>query len=181
MQFSRKTIAIIALVIILAASNVAFAVLYMTKNVNITGGVSAVGAIEIYQEDGVTPLTSYDFPLFTGGTAGPQYLDFFVNNTGNQPVYVTWNISASSISWEIALDGHRHWENSVIKYWCQLYREEIPGSYWYPYTTGTPQETVFLAVGAGIKIRLWLTYTGQPATAETFSLVISFYAKDSTG
>ena len=50
MQFSRKSIAIIALVIILVASNVAFAVLYMTKNLNITGGVSVVGSIELYED-----------------------------------------------------------------------------------------------------------------------------------
>jgi hypothetical protein len=73
MHLSRKTIAVIALVIILAATNVALALLYMTKNVNLTGGVSAVGAIEIYQEDGVTPLTSHDFPLFIGGTAGTTF------------------------------------------------------------------------------------------------------------
>ena len=93
---SRKQfLAIIALMLMLITSSVAFAVLYMTKSVTITGGVSVVGAIEVYDEDGVTPLTDYDFSLFTGGTPESLQKYFFINNMGNQPVYVYWNISST--------------------------------------------------------------------------------------
>jgi hypothetical protein len=180
MQFSKRNMAIIALVIILVASNVAFAVLYMTKNVNISGGVAAVGAIEIYEEDGVTPLTDYDFPLFTAGTLDYYILDFFVNNTGNVPVYVTWNISTSSISWENVGPRYVHLESSVEKYYYTLFEPDY-SEYWCPYYDGYTAEIVVLAVGAGEHIQLLLTYLGSPTTPETFSLVMSFYAKDTTG
>jgi len=67
MKLSKKQLALIALVIVLVISNIAFAVLYMTRDVTITGGVSTVGSIEVYKDDGTTLLTSIDFPNFTGG------------------------------------------------------------------------------------------------------------------
>lgn len=174
MQSSKKNMAIIALVIILAASNVALAVLYMTKNVNISGGVSVLGAIELYEEDGVTPFTSYDFPLFTGGTVGNFFKYFFINNTGNQPVYVYWNISSSSITWGADAFGYYHAEGGYGKYYFQLYNAT---------TTFAPKEyvtpgVIHLDVGAGQRCYILLNYQGSPNTAETFTLVMTFYAQD---
>lgn len=177
MQFSRKTIAIIALVIILVASNVAFAVLYMTKNVNITGGVSVVGSIELYEDDGVTPFTSYDFPLFIGGQSESFDIYFFINNTGNQPVYIYWNISSSSIVWfaESQGYGYIHNENGDAKYGFGLWN--ATGDDWSPNGYVTP-DALYIGVGEGQRIRMHLGYTGAPNTPETFTLVASFYAQD---
>jgi hypothetical protein len=175
MQFSKKNIAIVALVLILAASNIAFAVLYMTKNVSISGGVATAGAIEIYDSDGTTPLTSYDFPLFTGGTSQGFTRNFFVNNTGNTPVYVYWNISSSSITWAVHVNGYDHMENGVKYSFIIINPDTMYG--WSPNDFPTP-EALYLGVGEGQLRQIGLYYSGEPNTAETFTLVMSFYAQD---
>jgi fermentation-respiration switch protein FrsA (DUF1100 family) len=176
MQFSKKNLAIIGLVIILAATNVAFAVLYMTKNVNISGGVATVGAIEVYGADGVTPLLSYGFPLFTGGTYQVFTTDFFINNTGNVAVYVDWNISSSSITWTAWASGYGHMEDSVYKYDFSIYNPDL-GDHWAPNDYTYP-EYLWLSPGQGQRLQIYFTYYGSPNTPETFTLVMSFYAWD---
>jgi hypothetical protein len=89
MRLSKKQLAIIALVICLASSSVTYAVLFMARHVDFSGGIIATeGTIEVYDDDGTTPLTAYDFSLFTGGIADYKYKAFFINNTGTVPVYV---------------------------------------------------------------------------------------------
>ena len=110
----------VALVFLLATSSVVFAALYMTKDVEITGGVSVVGAIEVYDDDGTTVLTSFTFPNFTGGVSDMYTKQIFINNTGNQPVYVYWNISTSSISWGKFSSQYYHEEAVTYKYWLDI-------------------------------------------------------------
>ncbi len=81
MKLSKKHLALIALVIVLVISNIAFAVLYMTRSVDFTGGVSVVGDLEVFKDDGTTLLTSFDFTNFTGGVAKGYTLPFFINNS----------------------------------------------------------------------------------------------------
>jgi len=163
------------LIIVLVISNIAFATLFLTKLVGAGNVVSVVGAIEVYDSDGVSPLTNYDFPLFTGGAADTFLKYFFVNNTGNQPVYVYWNISTSSIAWETRtpnLDAYDHYEDGTRKYGVAIRQDfSTPTDYWHP-----NREAIFLSVSEGIKLRLELYYTGEPNTAETFTMTISFYA-----
>lgn len=171
MKLSKKQLALIALVIVLVISNVAFAVLYMTRDVTITGGVSVVGSIEVYEDDGVTVLTSFDFDNFTGGVAQMPTLDFFINNTGNQPLYVYWNISTSSIAWSKVTEVYRHSEAATHKYTFAIYNATF--DFWTPDT-----EARILEVDQSIQETFELTYTGDPVTAGTFSLTVTFYAKD---
>ena len=165
------------IIIVLIISSTVFPALYFTKNVDAGNGISVDGAIEVYDSDGVSPLTNNDFPLFTGGTAETFLKDFFINNTGNQPISVYWNVSTSSIPWEIRTTPYRDaydcYEDNIWKYSFGI-RQDFAASadYWYP-----DGEGVFLGVGEGIKLRLELYYTGEPNTAETFTMTISFYAR----
>jgi len=49
-----------------------------------------------------------------------------------------------------------------------------PADYWHP-----DREAIFLDVSEGIKLRFELYYTGEPNTAETFTMTLSFYATSS--
>lgn len=176
MNLSKKQVlGIVALLILFATTSVVFAVLYMTKSVTITGGVSVVGEIEVYDEDGETVLTSFNFENFTGGTSETKFKVFFINNTGNQPVYVYWNISSSSITWEktpdLVFSYYIHTEPSLGKYHFGVYN--ATNSYWYPDIEG-----YYLDVNEGAQFRFRLHYTGLVNTAETFTLTTSFYAED---
>lgn len=180
MDFNRKYLAIITLVVILAVINVTLAVLYMTKNVDISGGVQTVGSIEAYDEDGVTPLTSYDFSLFTPGGAGVLTKTFFINNTGSVDLYVKWNISSSSIVWtgDLAGEGYEHIEDTDVKYTFFMYKGDETVNIWRPDAPFTTPNYRSVEVGIGRTVTMELTYSGVPATGETFTLVISLYAID---
>lgn len=171
----KQFLGIAALVILFATSSVVFAVLYMTKSVTITGGVSVVGAIEVYDEDGETALTGFNFDNFTGGTSETKFKVFFINNTGNQPVHVYWNMSSSSITWEktpdLVFSYYLHRESSLGKYHFGIYN--ATNDYLYPDT-----ESYYLDVDEGAQFRFRLHYTGLVNTAETFDLTTSFYAED---
>lgn len=166
------------LIVILVMSNIIFATPYFTKQVEAYNGITAYGEIEVYDSNGVSPLTSYDFPLFLGGTSDNFHRYFFINNTGNQPVSVYWNISASSIDWEVSTSQnfYEYYENGVLKYSFAIPQDSTPTTnYWNPNT-----EELFLNVGAGINLYFELYYTGEPITSEIFTSTISFYAEQSS-
>lgn len=169
---------LITLVAILVISNLGFAILYMTKNVNISGGVQALGAIEVYDEDGVTPLTSYDFSLFTPGEAGVLNKTFFINNTGSVDLYVKWNISSSSIVWtgDLPGEGYEHIEGTDVKYSFRMYKGYPGTNIWRPDAPFTTPNYRSVEVGIGRIVSMELEYSGIPATAGTFTFVISLYA-----
>ena len=179
MKLNKRRLAIIALVVVLVTINIALAVLYMTKDVTITGGVSVVGSIEVYDDDGTTVLTSYEFVNFTGGQPATAFKNFFINNTGNQPVYVYWNISDSSIIWLANDLGYAYYEDITLKYNYNIATSWLPDpyDYWSPNNSSTP-EALYLDVGEGKELRIVHQYTGDPNTAESYSLVMSFYAED---
>ncbi len=163
------------LIIASVIGNIVVVTLLLAEQAGAASVVSVVGAIEVYDSDGETPLTSYDFPLFTGGSAETFTKDFFVNNTGNELVYVYWNISESSIVWEAQtphLDAYDHFEDATWKYSLGIRQDfSTPTDYWRP-----EAEAIFLSVGAGIKLQCELYYTGEPNTAETFTMTLSLRA-----
>jgi len=173
-------LAIVALVVILVITNVSLAVLYMTKNVDISGGVQTVGAIEVYDEDGVTPLTSVDFPLWNPGEAGILTKTFFVNNTGSVDVYVYWNISSSSIVWtgDVFGEYYEHIEGTDVKYAFRMYKGYPGPNIWRPDADFSTPNYRSVEVGIGRVCSMELEYSGIPATAETFTFVISLYVID---
>jgi hypothetical protein len=179
MRISKKYLPFIALVVVLAIANITLAVLYMTRDVNITGGVSVVGSIEVYDEDGVTILTNYEFPNFTGGEPATSVKNFFINNTGNQPVYIYWNITSSSVNWTANVNGYVGFESAVHKYnfFIATSWSPDPFDYWVPNDYSTP-EALFLDVGEGKELQIRHQYTGEPNTAELYSLTMRFYAED---
>ncbi len=162
-------------IIVSVIGNTVVVALLLAEQADAANVMSVVGSIEVYDSDGETPMTSYDFPLFTGGSAETFTKDFFVNNTGNQPVYVYWNISESSIVWEahtLHLDMYDHFEGDMWKYSFGIRQDfSPPTDYWRP-----DVEAIFLSVGAGIKLRCELCYTGEPNTAETFTMTLSLRA-----
>jgi hypothetical protein len=48
---------------------------------------------------------------------------------------------------------------------------------WTPNDYSTP-ESLYIPVGEGKPLRINHQYTGEPNTAETYSLTITFYAED---
>ncbi len=170
----KKSIAVIVTIVSLILINITLAVLYVTKDVNITAGVSVTGDIEVYEDDGVTVLTSIDFTNFTGGVAEVQEHVFLINNTGNQPVYVYWNISASSlpIDWDLgSIVYYRYYEDYTdLKYTFNINNVTDP---WAP-----ESEAREIPVGESIQEKFALWYSGNPVTAETFNITVTFYARD---
>ena len=177
MKLTKKKLAIAASVVgLFLLINVSLALYFMTVQVDISGGVVAtVGTIAVYQSDGVTPLVNHDFPLFTGGYPYQWPVIFFINNTGEIPVHVYWNMSASSIDWTWETLEYMHREETTPKYTFQIQQDwsGMP-EYWEADT-----EAIILAVDEGVELRMRLLYTGDPNTSETFTLTESFYAYDS--
>lgn len=177
MKFSKKQMAFFALVPVLIVSNIVFAVLYMTRSASITGGVASVGSIELYEVDG-TEFTSFDFPLFDPFVTQQEGHVFFLNNTGNIPVYVNWNISDSSIDWETTSGGtfyHHIGETGSAKYSIAL---DDGADWWHPNDGATP-ESLYLTVGEGLELVLFLQhYIGGGSAPETFTVELTFYAED---
>lgn len=164
---------------LLGISNVTLALLYISRDVDITGGVDVVGSIEVFDEDGVTVLTNYTFDNFTGGEAAGSMKYFYINNTGNQPVYITWNISSSSLSWDPVLTGYSH-SVSVVQKYSFMVQTDL-GSGWInlaPNDYASPT-VVFMPAGNREQFRFNLQYTGDVNTAEIFTLTVTFYAQDS--
>ena len=177
MKLSKKQLTVlIGVVFVLGLSNVGFALMYMSRDVGITGGVSTVGSIEVYESDGVTVLTSYDFSNFTGGVEETSYKEFFINNTGNRPIDVSWNVS-SPLTWQLGGQHYEYIENFNLKYilWIEA-NWTTTTDIWAPLNTGYPP--LHIPVGEGQHLRFDLYYSGIPNTAEQFSLTVTFYAED---
>lgn len=168
------------LAIVLVISNLVFAALYFAKQARSDNELEVEGEIEVYDSDGMTPLTGYDFPLFMGGAEDTFRKSFFINNTGTKPVEVYWNVTASSILWQLTGSLHQymydHYEDSIWKYSLGISKDvEVLPQYWQP-----NQEGILLAVGEGVRLQFELCYTGRPNAAETFTVTISFHAKSPT-
>lgn len=179
MKLSKKQLTIlIGFILLLGVGNVALAILYMSRDLEITGGIDAVGQIEIYDSDAETVLTNVDFPNFTGSIGDTHLQLFYINNTGNQPLNVTWEISASSFTWLPISVGYDYWESGAQKYILQI--ETNIAASWVPLAPldyATPG-ILQLAVGESAWMRMSLQYGGYPNLAETFSFTITFYAED---
>jgi hypothetical protein len=165
----------IVLIIVLVISNIIFAGLHFSKQTHAYSELEVEGEIEVYDADGVTPILGYGFPLFSGGAEHTFHQSFFINNTGIKPVDVYWNISASSILWQLTGSLHQyvydHHEDGIWKYSLGIKRDvDVSPQYWQP-----NQEAIPLAVGEGVKLQFELHYTGRPNTAETFTLTVSFH------
>jgi hypothetical protein len=168
------------LAIVLVISNLLFAVLHLSKQTHAYGELLVEGEIEVYDADGVTPILGYGFPLFSGGAEHTFHQSFFINNTGTKPVDVYWNISASSILWQLTGSLHQyaydHHEDGIWKYSLGIRKDvEVSPQYWQP-----NQEGILLAVSEGVRLQFELYYTGTPNTAETFTLTVSFHANAPT-
>jgi hypothetical protein len=181
-HLSKKRIAIIGFIITLITTNVALAYMYMNKDVMISGGVKASGAIAIYQEDGVTELTDLNFPLFEGSTHSASRF-FFLKNTGNLPVNVYWSISSSNPAfWSLESGGQAYvyTEETQTKFRFSINKQILPngnpgnGEIWYPDPTGTQFLTI--DVGQSAKLAMDLLHYTAVNTPSTFSFVLSFYA-----
>lgn len=177
MKLSKKTLpALIGLILILGVSNVAFALLYMSRNVNIIGGVSVVGTIEVYDEDMQTPLTDITFENYTGGIYANRTKNFAIINTGNQPVFVYWNISSSSVSWTPNVQGYN--EQSNAEYTFRILTSWNPSPvYWSPNDYTTP-EALIINAGETKNLIMEHTYNALSSIAEVFDLTITFYAEN---
>jgi hypothetical protein len=77
--------------------------------------------------------------------------------------------------WEVStphLDIYEYRENNTLKYGFGIHQNFLtPIDYWQP-----DRETIVLEINEGIKLGFGLYYTGEPNTAETFMMTISFHA-----
>ena len=178
-MLGRKQAAIVVLVVVLVASNVALAILYMRKDVSISGGVEASGAIEVYDAGGVTSMASISFLKFDGSSQFQTRTKFFfVNNTGNTHVVVYWNVSSPLGGWVVSGNTYHYDVGGVAKYGLAMNKQGGLG-YWSPSPGGAPEnQPVSLEAGQGVYLGMDFTYTGFVSTPEDFSFVVSFYAME---
>ena len=166
----------IKLILALIISSLILATLYSTKQAQATNKIVTVGEITLYHENGSTQMTSYNFPLFTGGTPETYSKWFFIKNTGKQPLQISWSITASSIPWNTKAkhhpNGYDHYEGKIYKYSFRIRQDsKKQGDYLAP-----EKEKIHINGGKEAKLRFELTYTGKPNTPETFTLTVSFTA-----
>jgi len=166
----------VKLTIAMTICSIVLATLCFTKPVEARNQVATIGEIKVYNENGISELTSYDFPLFAAGTPGTHLKWFVVRNTGKQPVHISWSLTASSIAWSRITrhnsKGYDHNEGGIKKYTFRILQDtRKPDAYIPP-----EQKTILLKGGESKKLCFELTYSGKPKTAETFALTVSFYA-----
>lgn len=164
------------LILVLLVSNLVLAALFLLKPVSAHNGISTAGEIAVYDSDGTTPLTGYDFPLFSGGLTDTFTKRFFIRNVGSDPVSVYWNITGSSISWELraapCLNVYDHYEEGFLKFSFGVTQgSTVPADYWHP-----SWEAILLGADEEVELGFELHYTGEPNTAEIFAMTVSFYA-----
>lgn len=183
-SLGRKQAGLLALVIVLIATNIAFAAWLVTRNITMTGGVETVGDIKVYNQDGTQEVSAFNFALFTGGTSATQNIFFRIKNTGNTPALVEWKISSSPITWtvdtEYSKDYYRHIVGTDTKYTLKINKQPPLNGIWAPQDATDPSaaEQITLAVGEYAILALELYYNGAVNIAETFSLTVSFYAQN---
>jgi hypothetical protein len=140
--------------------------------------ITTKGEIRIYDENRESELTSYNFPLFTGGKSSIHSNWFFVKNTGKQKLEVHWSITRSSIPWNIkakhSFNGYEHYEEGISKYFLSIHTASKKQN--NPNYIAPEKGTIRLDGGEETKLCLELTYTGKPNTAEKFKLTITFTA-----
>ncbi len=177
----KKTVGIVALVLTLLTTNIALAIVYMTKTVTITGGVAETGTIEVYQENAETILNTIDIPLFQGGI-NSNYTFFWINNTGNMDVKINWEITnPDPTGWTTDSQGYIFTENTNTKYTFtinnQINPDGTPGTgKWLPDPTGTTQ-TITIPVGKAAKFSMDLYHYETVNTPGDFSFGLSFTAQ----
>jgi hypothetical protein len=179
----KKTAGIVALVLTLLSTNIALAIVYMTKTVTITGGVAETGTIEVYQENAETTLTTIAISQFQG-TTHSNYTYFWINNTGNMPVKINWEITnPNPTGWTIDTpnQGYIFTENTNTKYTFsinnQINPDGTPGTgKWLPDPTGTTQ-TITIPVGKAAKFSMDLIHNQAVNTPGDFSFGLSFTAQ----
>jgi hypothetical protein len=181
---SKKRAVLLALVMVLIGTNIAVAAWNVTKQLNITGGVQTFGDIAVYNQADTQAITNFDFNLFTGGASNTQNFFFRIRNTGNVQALVTWEISASSITWTVdAIDTKDYYRNIVgseTKYTLKINKQDPLSGKWAPKTATQPEGSKDIVINPGqsvlLAIELW--YNGAVNVPETFSLTASFYAEN---
>jgi hypothetical protein len=182
MHLSKSKIVILIAILTLAATNIALAAFYMNRDVTVSGGVATSGTIEIYKEDGLTPMTAIPIPLFQG-TTHTNSTFFWVKNIGNMPVAVYWNISsANPNSWTLESGGQAYifTETSQTKYRLCIWNKQNPdGSQgtgtWNPDPEGAV--VVNLNPGQTAQFAMDLLHFTEVNAPGTFSFVLSFYSR----
>ena len=123
-----------------------------------------------------------DFPLFTANPPHSHAQWFFINNTGNLPVVVYWDISnCIPNSWSKGVDGNAYIfsENGDSKYRFLINKQVVPdGStgIWRPDLSSI--HGLSIGVGQGAKLSIDLLHYVEVDTPGAFSFVLSFYAYD---
>lgn len=182
MHLTKKYTAVIAILLVLFAANAALAIMYLNKDVAISGGVASTGSIALYKENGETTLTSIDFPVFTANPPHSHSQWFFINNTGNMPIVVYWDISnCIPNNWSKDLDGNAYVfsENGDSKFRFSINKTIVPdGStgFWKPGLSSL--NGLAIGVGQAAKLNIDLLHYVNVTMPGTFSFVLSFYAYD---
>jgi len=181
---SKKQAGILAIAIVLIATNVALAAWTLTRELAITGGVQTLGEITVYNPEETQAISNFDFNLFTGGLTSTQNLFFHIRNTGNTPALVTWEISTSSNTWTVdatsTKDYYRNIVESNTKYTLKINKQSPLSGIWAPKTAVEPEGSrqIVIDPGQSAALALELWYNGAINVPDTFSLTVSFYAEN---
>ena len=177
----KKKAGLLVAAIVLITTNIAFAVLYMTKPVTITGGVKSVGAIEIYNQAGTEIINTFAFEQFDPGVSDTNNMFFNIKNTGNVPVYVYWEITSPTATWTATGNQYRCDEQGVPKYYMFINKQYDPYGTWAPNPSSVPvaDKRILINSGQSASLAMQLDYTGNVNTPEALSVTVSFTAQSS--
>jgi hypothetical protein len=166
------------LIVALAVCTVFLTLLLSAKPVEAYSGITTEGDIRICTESGQSELTIIRFPLFTAGRPDKQDEWFIVRNVAEQPVYVSWSISSSSILWSPVASGSQsgydHDEGGVQKYTFRILQHD-QGKVM---CLAPEQAILVLKERESVKLCFELAYSGSPTTAETFTMTVTFHAAE---
>ena len=105
-QLSKTTLILLLIIALLCA--VVFAVLYTTRIVDFQASIKTYGDIELFEDSACTiPLTSFDFGEYEPNATSNELRakPFYIKNIGNIAVTVSWQLTASTIPFEVVLSG----------------------------------------------------------------------------
>ncbi len=177
MHLNNKQWAIVAILLSLVGANIAIAAWVVTRTLDITGGVAVQGNIQLYDEIGSQIITGFNFDEFT--VSGTQNLLFQIRNTGNTPAVVTWDLTDTSIVWNLNTNYFTHDHDTQNQFTLRMNKRSPLEGIWAPAPSSLPaaDKQITLQPGEAAPVAVQLDYSGTPNTPETFSLKMSFTAQ----
>ena len=174
MKIKKTSLAIVALIVCVSLLSTAFAMLYMSRNVNFTATIATNGNFKIYSD----ALCTQEFTTQDWTSIDVSSIDFvykqtvYLKNLGNAPLKLSWQMSQLN-GW-IPNTSPRYIRNSGNMQFFSFLHASTDGGRWipmdctYPVEIGNMEYFVNLPVGEVYEMRYGLTVL-QNSPPETFA------------